>query len=997
MRVCILGPLRVEDDGGVIASGGRQQRRILAGLALGAGHQVSWDALETAAWGDEAPATARHTIATHVLRLRALGIEISTAADGYSLDTPTDVAEFERLLGIARDVASTDPAGSVPVLREALQLCRGRPLPELDHVPEAEIEARRLEEVIEGARELLLRTQLLVEPPDALVAPARQFVAEQPYREHRWELLMLALYRSGRQAEALDVYSQARALLIEELGVEPGPALQRMQQAVLAQDPALDAPTGAAAGRKPSRSRVPGTATRLIGRAQERQDLVEAWDRARLVTLVGPPGAGKTRLALDAAAEVDGSVWYVDVEHLPPTEPVAAAVLDVVAPSSRSLDASDGMVEQLRDATGLVVLDGCERRRSEVAIQVRRVLAACAQIRVLVTSRERIGVLDEALIHVGPLPQDDALALLTDRARLVNSRFAVPATDELTADRLCDLVDRLPLALELVARHLNMLSVRELTARVETDLGHWAGRSAGGRDGLWVALDTSVAALSADERNVLLAFAVMVSDADTDLLADVVDPAFHGDLHEVVGRLVDASLVQVRSAVSSTRCQLLRTIAVHTLESATPGAVTAARARYVTAVLGRVEALAPRLASPERTDAMRALDADMPHVRAVFGELSSSGKDPTATTHALELATRLTDYWIGRRPAEGMEWLTRLIAASDPPPALRAEALLRCGHLAYWLTDFVRGAEMASAARDLFRELSDTLGEGRALRRLGAIAAATDDLGSARRLLEESLGRLDMAGVEAETGITLLHLGSLLADEGDMTAALEALQRALRIATDGGDPLARGQALAAMLLADWKGGDLDAAMRTGEAALEIFRELGHRTMEGTVAYKLSAVARGMGRPEAARGYAQQSIDAGTEASTRTTIALGHLNLVRLDLDDGRIDAAAGHLESALDVLDPSADRWVLVEALEGVARLLVTLERPGAGDLLDAAAAIRLEIRQPLPSTDVDDVMALRALVPSNREGQRKVSPSADALHAAASNAVREITRSARS
>jgi len=194
-----------------------------------------------------------------------------------------------------------------------------------------------------------------------------------------------------------------------------------------------------------------------------------------------------------------------------------------------------------------------------------------------------------------------------------------------------------------------------------------------------------------------------------------------------------------------------------------------------------------------------------------------------------------------------------------------------------------------------------------------------------------------------------------------------------------------------MLLADWKGGNLEAAMRTGEAALEIFRELGHRTMEGTVAYKLAAVARGIGRTADARGYAQLSIDAGTDVSTRTTIALGHLNLARLDLDDDRAGSAATHLESALGVIEPGADRWVLVEALEGVARLLVALGRPGARDLLDGAARIRLEIRQPLPATEVREVLATRRRVRAGGTGEP--SQSADALHAAASNAIRGIGR----
>jgi DNA-binding SARP family transcriptional activator/predicted ATPase/tetratricopeptide (TPR) repeat protein len=991
--VCVLGPLQVREGATVLAHGGRQQRRVLAGLALGGGRPVSWFDLETAAWGEETPATARHSIATHVLRLRAAGLAISTAADGYCLETPTDATDLERQLQVARDAAGTDPARSVELLREALRLWRGRPFPELDHVPEAEVEATRLEEVVEGAREQLLRAQLAVEPTGDLVAAARSLVADQPFREHRWELLMLALYRAGRQAEALDVYSQARARLIDELGVEPGPALQRMQQAVLAQDPALDAPVASTGDDRVSRSRLPGTATRLIGRVLERQDLNEVWRRARLATLVGPPGGGKTRLALEAAGETEGAVWYVDVEHLPATEPLADAILDVVAPSSRSPDAAEGMIDRLRDASGLMVLDGCERRVGEVAHQARRLLASCPGIRLLVTSRERLGVLDEALITVGPVPADDALTLLADRARLVNARFTVAAGDTQTAERLCGLVDRLPLALELVARHLNLLSVRDLTARVETDLGRWAGRSAGGRDGLWLALDTSAATLSADEQAVLLAFAVMVSDADTELLSDVVGPDFGGDLHDVIGRLVDASLLQVRSAVSSTRCQVLRTVAVHTLESAPAAAVAETRLRYVDAVLERVASVVPRLASPERSEALSALDSDMPHVRTVLGELCNVDADPRTSLRGLDIATRLTDYWLGRRPAEGMDWLTRLIARTDPPPDLRAEALLRCGHLAYWMTDFSRGTEMASAAQVLFHELGDSLGEGRALRRLGAIAAATDDLASAQGLLEESLERLDDAGVEAETGITLLHLGSLLADEGDVVAALPTLERALRIAADGGNPLARGQALAGILLAHWKGADLDAALRSGEEALQLFRELGHHTMEGTVAYRLASVTRGMGRPEIARAHAQLAVDAGEAAGTRTTVAHGHLYLARLDLDADDVDSAVAHLDTALDIIDPTTDRWVLVDALEVIARVLAALEAPDAAEFLDAATSIRIDIRQPIPPPDVADVTATRSRVGARGAAGAALVVDAADVHRRAAVALRGVLR----
>lgn len=568
-------------------------------------------------------------------------------------------------------------------------------------------------------------------------------------------------------------------------------------------------------------------------------------------------------------------------------------------------------------------------------------------------------------------------------------------------------MDRLPLGLELIARHLQLLSLDEVIDRVQADLGRWAGGPVGGRAGLWAALDASVERLGSAERRALIALAVMVSDADLDLIAAVAGFGGEGvDAFETVARLVDASLVQVRSASGPTRYELLRTLAGRTLETTTDADLMVAQSRYVDAVLGRARDLASRLASAGRSETLRLLDREMPHVRAVLDLVIGPPANNDRVTEGLEIAVSLTDYWLGRHPAEGLDWLGRLIDASDPPAPLRAEALLARGHLAYWVTDFARGAEIVDEARALFASLGDSLGEGRALRRRGAIAAATDDLPAARAYLEASLARLEDAGVEKEIGTTLLHLGSLLADEGVIDAARPALERSLAIATATGDPLAHGHVLAALNLAHWKGGDLEAAMQAGNQALLIFRELGHRPTEGTVAYRLAAVARGLDRPKAARRYAQLAIDAGEQANTRTTVALGHLNLARLDLDDRDFPAAAAHLVRALDLIDPDADRWVLVEALESVARLLVGIGQTGSWPLLASAAAIRVAIRQPIPPTEVADVewtVAHRRAIdlgtdaePGAEQSARQVAElEPAAAHAMAAGHAREIARPA--
>ena len=976
MQVRLLGPLTIRDGAVEIPAGGRLQRRILARLAMEAGRPVTTDDLELAAWGDHPPAAARHTIATHVFRLRRLGLDITTDDDGYVLETRTDGDEVERLAAESRRaLLDGDPTRSIGALREALALCRGRPLADLDDLPEATIVAARLEELVENLREELLALELDQGRPDELVAGARQLAGAQPYRERRWELLMLALYRAGRQAEALDAYAECRRRLLDDLGLDPGTALRRMQQAVLSQDPALDPPArgrasppaaGPASGIRDQGptvepSRIPGTSTRLIGRAAEQHDLAEVWDRARLATVLGPPGAGKTRLALELARAAELPAWYVALEQIPAAQSVAAAILDVVAPSSRATDASTGVQTALGTVSGLLVLDGCEGRPVEIAREVIQLLGACPRIRVLATSRERLGILDEALIPLGPLAASDAIDLLIDRARLLDPRFRLGPADVATADRLCALVDRLPLGIELVARHLQMLRIDEVVGLVESDLGRWAGRPAGGRAGLWAALDASVERLGMPERQALLALAVMVTDADSALIEAVAGFTDRPvDAFEVVARLVDASLVRVRSAPGPTRYELLHTVAAHTLEGADEGEVAASWARYADAILARADQLSSQLATADRSDTLRLLDREMPHIRAILGRLCAAPGDPAGLTRGLEVAVGLTDYWLGRHPAEGLDWLGRLIDAAGPTPAptpaLRAAALLGRAHLAYWVTDFALGARVAEEAQALFASLGDTLGEGRALRRRGAIAAATDDLSAARGFLGASLSRLDEAGIEREAGTTLLHLGSLLADEGEVDAGRRALERALAIAVDTGDPLAHGLVLAALNLAHWKAGDLEAAMQTGNEALLTFRELGHRPTEGTVAYRLAAVSRGLDHPRAARRYAQLAIDAGELSRTRTTVSLGHVNLARLDLDAGDYPVAASHLARALELVDPGADRWVLVECLEAVARLLVATGRTGSGSLLASASRIRAEIRQPIAPTEVGDL-----------------------------------------
>jgi predicted ATPase/DNA-binding SARP family transcriptional activator len=972
VRVDVLGPVAVIDGTEALGIGGPRQRAVIGVLGLLGGSVVATAQLADAVWAGEPPRTAEHTLHNYVLRLRRLGLDIARVGDGYRLDTPTDAAEVQRAVA---DAHSLDARSRTKMLAEALAMVRGAPCHGLPDSDVTRARCAALTELIETLREDAAAAAVdgATTAPAAgrLVSELRGLATAEPYRERRWELLMLALYRAGRQSEALEAFAEARELLARDLGIDPTPALRRLQQAVLSQDPALavageqaePVPLVAGGGRA-----LPGLATKLVGRVDDRAALHTALAASRIVTLLGPLGVGKTRLAMEVAREQTRAVWFVPLEGLPAPTSVAESALAVVSPTSRASDPREGLVSALATSDGLLVLDAAEQRVTEIAALATELLACCPDVGLLVTSRQTLQLRDEATVPLDALTPADRRALLIDRARLFDPNFGLEPADVAVADRLCALVDGLPLGIELVARHLRLLSVRALADRVDADLDRWTAGAGEATAGLVGAVAASVGELTPDLQQLLVRLAVLPAEADLDLVHNVAAPDAADDwVFDALATLVDRSLVQVRAGPTGVRYALLLSVRRHCLTLLDEAEHSAVEQTYVDAVLRRSARLAAGLRSERRHAVLQVLDADGPHLRAALAA-SIDGGDATA---ALRVATGLADYWLARRPGEGMAWLQRLLAVAPVAGVDRARVLLQMGHLAYWLTEFDLGARLLAEARDLLADAEDPVLLGRVLRRMGAIAAARDDVANARGLLEESAAVLRAVGDEPEEAVSLLHLGSLLADESRTSEALPLLVRARDALRAAGDPLQEGHALGALTLAWWKGGDLVAALGAGERALDRFRMLGHRPSEGVVAYRLAAIARGLGRADDARMYADIALAAGLHTGTRTTTALAQLSLARLDLDAGAVADAAGRLVAALEPLDVETDRWVLVEALEVTARLQLARGLP-AGGLLAQAAELRELIGQPAPPNDAAELAELAGQAksgPANRLG----------------------------
>jgi DNA-binding SARP family transcriptional activator len=531
----VLGPLEVRSGAGtVIPVEGHRPRALMVMLLLEAGRVVPTARLIDGQYGDDPPARAANALQAHVSRLRRrlpAGL-IETHPTGYRLAVDpgdVDAHRFERLAAEGRRLLSEGrPSAAAGPLREALALWQG---PALGDLPFARAEAARLEELRLSAAENLVEAELTLPGADP-VPELRRLVAAHPLRERLHGQLMRALHARGRQAEALAVYEEVRRLLAGELGADPSPELSEIHLTVLRGGaPARPEPSGVpgpggrlephgspgqggrlgpggapgqggrlgpggSAGRAPGQGgrREPGGSagpgrrlgvaaqvSSFVGREAELARLHGLRD-ARLVTITGPGGTGKTRLAVEAAGRVPGDVLFADLAGVEAGDEVAWAVLGVLGSRDGGFASAGTPAERLVAALGerrlTLVLDNCEHVISAVAGLARRLLGECPRLRVLATSREPLGITGETLVPLGPLavpppgcPPEKALAypavrLFADRAAAVRPGFEVGAAEAETVGRICAGLDGLPLAIELAAARLRSFTVPEIAGRL---------------------------------------------------------------------------------------------------------------------------------------------------------------------------------------------------------------------------------------------------------------------------------------------------------------------------------------------------------------------------------------------------------------------------------------------------------------------------------------------------------------------------------------------------
>ncbi|MGQ7295230.1 AfsR/SARP family transcriptional regulator [Quadrisphaera sp. KR29] len=880
LRIGVLGDLEVTLDGRPVPVGGSVPRALLLRLVLARGAAVLDTALHEDLWDGAPPPSAAGTTQAHVSRLRRALLPadppdpapragqappaqpLVRRGPGYALVLPAgavDAERFETLAGEARTALEADPARAAALLEESLRLWRGPALADVAHRTWAAPEAERLQQLLLQVREDAVQAQLSLGDAAAAAAAAASLTAEHPLRERGWELLALALYRQGRQADALARLAELRALLQAELGAEPGPRAQDLFRRLLEHDPALLPPTGggpapasrpaapafrpaapasrAAAPASPAAavgatgpgalppaaaraavpqvpaartgppvrsSNLPLPATRLVGRSAELEEVGRLVREHRLVTLTGPGGTGKTRLALEVArrrADADGP-WLVALG------PVPAAAGDGGSPALRALAAALGLavpltgdraadtaavVSVLREREALVVLDDCEHLLDDVAALAEDLLHRCPGVRLLVTSREALRAEGERTHEVPQLSggvEGDAVRLFLARAEASAPGWR-PTPEELHGvDRLCAALDGLPLALELSAAQLRALTLEDLLGLLDD---HEA-LLRGGRRGdtrhrtMQGTIAWSYDRLAPQEAEVLASLSVFAGGFDLEAAREVLG---RPDVVTAVSDLVARSLVSVSPPGSPRRFWMLGVVRSFAAAQLDPQRRAELVARRTAWVVRMAEAAPPELRGLAGTEAMARLEAAAADVDAALAAASPGDAVRIGTGAHWSL------YAHPARTAPSAALLRAGLEALDADPGLdpgvgptlRSYGWTCVSLFARLLGDPAGSTAALARAEALARQTDDPRTRARVLTNRAFWRAVADGDGEgARRDSLAALAIAESAGSGVVEADALLSLGVADLHRGAVGQAVEHFERCVLAADLSGTP-----------------------------------------------------------------------------------------------------------------------------------------------------------------------------------------------------------------
>ncbi|MGW4638121.1 BTAD domain-containing putative transcriptional regulator [Sphaerisporangium sp. NPDC004334] len=822
MRYGILGPVEARTEAGEpIPVVGPRPRALLALLLLDAGRPVSVARLIDGQYGDRPPADAAGAVQAHVSRLRRVlppgAIEFHDA--GYRLAADPSDVDAHRFELLAREGRESLAAGryeqTVAVLREALALWRGPALADVADAPFAPPQASRLEELRLSAREDLAEAELAL-PAGTSSGELRRLVAAHPLRERLTGQLMRALHAEGQRAAALAVFADARRLLADELGADPSPELSALHLALL-----RDGDGGEVRRRAPSR--LPAPLTGFVGREDELARIDALRDR-RLVTLTGPGGTGKTRLAVEAVRRQGRESCFVDLSATDDDGQIAPAVLAALGlremglhpPLAGGGDPEERLLVALADRELLLILDNCEHLVAGAAALTRRLLDACPSLAVLCTSREPLGITGETLVPVPPLAvpppgTDEAAALGYPAVRLFLERAAavrpgVTMRPEFT--EICVALEGLPLAIELAAARLRAFGADEIAARL-AEHGRFALLSKGDRTAaarhrtLHAVVDWSWSLLTPEEQALARRFSVFAGGATLSAVERVCGSG------ELLADLVDKSLVEAEGG-HYRMLDTIRLFCARRLEES--GEQSRVRAAHAACYLDLARRADPGLRRAEQLDWLARLSAEHANLGAALRHAAEA--EPA---NGLRLVAALAAYWwLSGRRGQATSFALRLLDrfGDEPPAGLEEEYVLCVLQTVPYATP-----ERWARAEEIMRSLSGVV-RYPFLNALWGMAAGPTGAGNVVQRAR-MLGADPWSRATARLGESLL----LLLD-GETAGAERGLASALAAFGDLGERWGMAQAMEWLGLIAGRRGEWERAKRLWGRALDLHEQLG---------------------------------------------------------------------------------------------------------------------------------------------------------------------------